>query len=603
MGKSILRNMLLATSVALVLGAPATVDAQGQQALVIQGATLIDGTGLPPVPNSVIVIQGNTITAVGRAGQVQIPAGAQVVNANGKWVVPGLWDCQQNYSWFYGELQLNQGVTSGCDIGDGEELSLVNKEAVNRGKIRGSRMFVGVGHLGGAQPAQLTGFESALSTREIPKTVDETRAVAQKLLHAGADMIQFHDGNNFTPEMVAAGCDEAHKAGKACTLRAGGKVSPAAGAMAGVDLIPHASGIGQAVQKDGSTITGGDMDRYADMDDAKAKALIDIFVKQGTHPVPDIVHVFPTYPKNWAAMQAPIAEAFTNPNLRAYYPSEFYSEQQLTRTRYDTGAVKDRRQKAYLNMIRFQKMLIDAGGKPLIGGDTNAGKVAGFVVHDEMEIWQEGGIKPMQILQAATKWSADALKVGDKLGSVEPGRLADLVIVNADPLADIANLRKIDTVVFDGKVVDRDFHASFSTTFGGKVDDVRVVEDLAWTQRVKAEFTGGRGGAAAGLPDPIESPPPYIQTILPVSVVQGAPTTTLQLKGGNFVARSRVLFDGVSVPYRAVSPTELAVTLDSNMLARAGRFEILVVSPDPQTAPQWSNGTSNKAHFIVDYKY
>src|SRR4029077_8437784 len=109
---------------------------------------------------------------------------------------------------------------------------------------------------------------------------------------------------------------------------------------------------------------------------------------------------------------------------------EFYSEQQLTRTRYDTGAVKDRRQKAYLNMIRFEKMLIDAGGKPLIGGDTNAGKVAGFVVHDEMEIWQEGGIKPMQILQAATKWPADALKVGDKLGTVEPGRLADLVIVN-----------------------------------------------------------------------------------------------------------------------------------------------------------------------------
>ena len=374
--------------------------------------------------------------------------------------------------------------------------------------------------------------------------------------------------------------------------------------MAGVDLIPHASGIGQAVQKTGSTIMGGDADRYADMDDAKAKALIDILVKEDTHPVPNIVHIFPTYPKNWPAMTAAVNQALADPNLRVYYPLAFSTQTTLIHNRMDAGQVRIQRLTAYLNMIRFQKMLIDAGGKPLIGGDTNADKVAGFVVHDEMEIWQEGGIKPIQIISAATKWVADALKVGDKIGSVEPGRLADLIIVNADPLVDVANLRKIDNVVFDGKVIDRGFHASYSTTFGGSVDDLRAVEDLAWTQRVKAEFPpgGGRGGGA-GLPDPAESPPPYIQTVLPVMVVQGTPTTTLQLKGGNFVLRSRVLFDGVSVPYRAVSPTELAVTLDENLLRRAGRFDVVVANPDPQTLPIWGNGMSNKAHLIVDYKY
>lgn len=604
MAGHLLRNVVLAGVVASLAVVPGEVGAQGQQALVIQGATLIDGNGGVPVPNSVIVIEGNTITAVGRAGTVQIPAGAQTLDAAGKWIVPGLWDCQLNYSWFYGELMLNQGVTSGCDIGNQEELGLVHREAVNRGKIRGPRTFTGVGHMGGAQPSEITGFETALSTRQIPKTVEETRAVVQKLLRAGADMIMFHDGNNFTPEMVAAGCEEAHKVNKPCTLRAGGKVPPAAGATAGADLIPHASGIGQAVQKDGSMITGGDIDRYADMDDAKAKALIAVLVKEDARPVPNIIHVFPTYPKNWAAMQAPIFEAFTDPNLRAYYPADFFTEQQQTRTRTDAGAVKERRQKAYLNMIRFQKMLIDAGGKPLIGGDTNGGKVSGFVVHDEMEIWQEGGIKPAQIIQAATKWTADALKVGDKYGAIAPGHIADLVIVNADPLADIANLRKIDNVVFDGKVIDRRFHASYSTTFGGKVDDIRAVEDLAWTVRLRQEFPGGgRGGQQASLPDPFESPPPAIQTINPVVVTQGAPTTTLQLKGFNFVARSRVLFDGVSVPYRVVGPTELAVTLDENLLRRAGRFDIVVVNPDPQTQPQWGNGVSNKAHLIVDYKY
>jgi hypothetical protein len=71
----------------------------------------------------------------------------------------------------------------------------------------------------------------------------------------------------------------------------------------------------------------------------------------------------------------------------------------------------------------------------------------------------------------------------------------------------------------------------------------------------------------------------------------------------NFVARSRVFFDGVSVPWRRVSATELEVTLDENLLRRAGRFDVVVVNPEPLAAAQWSNGTSNKAHLIVDYKY
>src|SRR5690242_8355948 len=105
----------------LMTGAAVPVEAQAPQAVVIQGATLIDGNGGAPVANSVIVIQGNRITAVGAAGAVQVPAGAQTIDARGKFVVPGLWDAQTNYSWFNGELNLNQGVTSIVDIGNGEE--------------------------------------------------------------------------------------------------------------------------------------------------------------------------------------------------------------------------------------------------------------------------------------------------------------------------------------------------------------------------------------------------------------------------------------------------------------------------------------------------
>jgi len=605
MKKLSLGGLLVGTLALLTSSIPSRTVAQAQgQVLVIQGGTLIDGNGGQPLANSVVVIQGNQITAVGRAGQVQTPAGAQIVNANGKWILPGLWDCYENYSWFYGELMLNQGVTSGCDVGNGDELSIAHKAAVEHGKIRGPRTWIGIAHLGGVQPDELTGWETPLQRRQMPKTLEETRTVVTRLLDAGADMIMFQDAINFTPEMVKAACDLAHARNKPCTQRAGDKMPPSIAAMAGVDILPQASGIAAEIQKVGTNVGNNDEDRYSEMDDAKAKALIDILVKEDVHPVSTIINRFATYPKNWTQMQAPIFEAFTNPNLRAYYPADFFTEQQQTRTRYRTGAARERQQRGYLNMLRFTKMLIDAGGKPLIGGATNADKVPGFVIHDEMEIWQEGGIKQMQIIQAATKWTADAMKIGNKIGSIEPGRIADLVVVDADPLADIANLRKIDNVVFDGKVIDRGFHAWYSTPFLGSGGSVRAVEDLPWVRRLKAEYPGGRGGAnAANFPDPAESPPPAIQTMVPVMVTQGDPTTTVRLTGFNFVARSRVLFDGRSVPWRRVSATEMDVTLDENLLHSAGRFDIVVVNPDPQAVPKWSDGTSNKAHLLVNYRY
>ena len=84
-----------------------------------------------------------------------------------------------------------------------------------------------------------------------------------------------------------------------------------------------------------------------------------------------------------------------------------------------------------------------------------------------MEMLQEAGIPKMHILQGATEWPSEAMHLQDRLGSVTPGKLADILIINSDPLKDIANLRDIDTLVFDGKIADREFHASYATTFLG----------------------------------------------------------------------------------------------------------------------------------------
>ena len=596
----------VAACLALMAGVgPVRVAAQNAAApaLVIQGGTLIDGNGGAPIANSVIVIQGNRITAAGPAGQVQIPAGAQVVNANGKYVLPGVWDAQTNYSWFNGELNLNQGVTSIVDIGNGEEWSILHREATLHGKIRGPRTFIGIGHMGGANPADLTGLESNLSTRQIPKTTEEAVAIAKKMLDAGTDMVMFHDGRNFTPEMVAAACREAHARGKVCTMRADGpKMTAKDAAAVGIDQLPHARGVDLDVMKEG-TRTNSVLERFAQMDDARAKTLIDALVKANTKPVPALIHESPGYPKNWERMAAAVRKVFTDPDLRAYYPDSFYKETTRTHDAIDAGEVRQRRMVGYQNALRFYRMLDAAGGKFVIGGDTNAQKVPGFVVHDEMEIFEEADIPRMHVIQAATKWAAESVAKQADVGSIERGKLADILIVNADPLADIGNLRNIDTVIMDGKVQDRSFHAYYSTPFGGSVDDIRVVEALPFTVEMKkATFRGGIANAQR-VTDPVESPQPAIQTISPVWAKEGDAAVAMKLTGFNFVRRSRVFFDGVPVPYKWVSPTELEVTLNADLLKRPGRYDIYIQNPEPMSEPNWGNGSSNKAHFMVDYRY
>jgi len=106
------RGSVISCLAVVASGVAGPADAQQEQILAIQGGTLIDGNGGPPVANSVIVIQGNRITAVERAGQVQIPANAKVINAAGKWITPGLIDAKSNWNWPYGEGYLRYGVTS-----------------------------------------------------------------------------------------------------------------------------------------------------------------------------------------------------------------------------------------------------------------------------------------------------------------------------------------------------------------------------------------------------------------------------------------------------------------------------------------------------------
>ncbi len=593
---------------------------QGPAAVVIEGGTLIDGNGGAPLKDSVVVIEGNKITKVtskGQAAYLSYPANAWIIKADGKYVLPGLFDSQNSYSWYFGEGMLNHGITSTIDVGTTGETAVPYRDAVFHGKARGPRAFTGVSRLSVNPNANVsTGLENPLTHTRVPKSAEETRQLVRAWIAAGADYILTYDGA-LPMDYYQAAFDEANKAGKPVFTRAYGPVLfPKDAALLGAANLPHSAGIGIAVTKDPSKFKQGrddrnELDRYAEMDDQKARDLIQVLVAHHVSLVPTFMINFPGYPKEWADFAAEARMFFTDPELLAYYPPAAVHGALQSYVRIDQGALRERRVKGYQNAMRFHKTFVEAGGHLVVSGNTNDGWVPGVDLHQEMQIMADVGLTPMQIIMGATKYPAEMLRKQNLLGTVEAGKLADVIIVNADPLQDIKNLDKVNTVIQDGKIVELGYHANYTSPFDNVAAQTVSVEGLPWAVTLKKASRGGEGGPQRGaeegaMPDPPDSPQPAIETLNPIIVTQGD-SAVVTLTGFNFVRKSVVYFKGKPAPFRAVSATELQVTLDADALREAGRFDLVVKNPAPldpfYVKGMWGNGMSNVAHLIVNYKY
>jgi len=586
----------------------ALLPAQAQQpdaALVIEGATLIDGNGGAPLPDSAIVIRGNRIASVSRRGQVTYPRNAQIINADGKFVMPGLFDSQVSYEWYLAEPLLNYGVTSTIDVGTSGETAIPYRDAVFHGRLRGPRTFTSVSRLVAEPEGFATGLESPYTPSRVPGSVQQTRDLVKLWLDAGADYVILDDGS-LPPEMAKVAFEEARKAGKPVFTRAYGPVMfPRDAALLGSRSLPHSAGIGIAVTKDPAKWNKGrddrnELDRFAEMDEAKAKDLIDVLVRNNVMLVPTFVINFPGYPKDWERFAADGRQLFTDPDLLTYYPASAIESVFNRYVRIDQGALRERRMKGYQNALRFHKMFMDAGGRMAISGNTNSTKAPGLDLHHEIQVMKDAGLTPMQIIQGTTKWPAEMIGKQNLLGTIEAGKLADLLILGKDPLQDVSNMRAIETVIQDGRIVERGYHASYSDAFVNLGEP--SVDALPWVVAMK------RVNPAGGeLADPGYSPQPAIESITPLIVTQTTGTVSVTLRGINFVRRSAVFFKGRPVSSRAISPTEIQVTLDAEAVKAVGKFDMVVRNPDPiDPAVQkgmWGNGTSNVAHLIVNYSY
>jgi hypothetical protein len=603
-----------------VLSMGATAHAQGQDVLVIQGGTLVDGNGGAPVANSVIVVIGNRITAVGRSGDVQIPAGAEMIDASGKWITPGLIDSMSLGNWIYNEAYLHYGITSIVINAARGERGNAERDAINHGVYPGPRHF------------QST---DAARGRELT-SVEATRARAQEIIDKGADFISAGDGMA-PPEYYAAFAEVGHAAGKAVQMRCMGPLTTGFDCIeAGADVMLHTGNLGVDMNRDPEKwrqYIGLNPAPYCDMDPAKAQEAIESLIEHDTAVVPNLNAADRGYALNWARIELETHEIFEDPNLRAYYPEYAIHDvwdSVLPVEVYQSPDEIALGRCGFQNHAKFIGDLIAAGGHALTSMDDSQ-SAPGLGMLQEMAIFQEdANVPPMQIIQSGTSWPAHHYKLTD-LGTIETGKLADIVILNADPTVDIMNLRETNIVIKDGEVIDHGYHAWYQGHMfsNDKVSyDRATISNRAWVEMLKANPppgtqepymtvigpTGNEVGIPTGgfgrrktagvgpVPNYSLSPTPGLEAMAPSTLLQGTPETEVTLRGVNFVVRSVVYIDGNAVPTIVDSDTQIRFTMPGSALANAGIIPIVVKNPTPVVNQFWGD-TSNEAHMLVPFSF
>jgi len=573
-------------------------DVKAQQVTVLRGGTLIDGTGAAARANTNILIRGNRIESIGLRN---IPSDAIVIDVSGKYIVPGLWDKHLHYKDWFGEMLVTNGVTSAfVQSGGGPTWLHAQNEGVHKGKILGPRMYF--------RERKFDIFDS----------VDAARAAAKKgIEELKPSFIKAYTG--LTPAQLKAVAAEGHRAGLHVEGHLG--ISARDAINAGIDGLTHSSGIALSVLReedlekvpdmrvietgrrrviwpeistwDESRVGSPNPDlteywlfledprrlmMFGMMDRELAQDLIDLMIREDVFIESCLGYTFRHVHDRVDEYRMQDHLFLNDPQLE--YIPERIRVNVLDYTLLDkvTDDELALMKQGYRNFQWFVKTFADAGGKLLIGPDTtslyHATILPGVSTVREMQLLVDAGLTPMQAIKAATIWPAQTLGKDEDLGSVEEGKLADLLVLPRNPLEDITAYQEIEMVMQNGRFLDIGYHYDH-------------VNPIPWPPGGQIEYPGF---------GPVSEIPAIISSLSPAVVSEGGGDFTLSVKGDEFLSTSTVQFGDVLLETELVSGDEVRATVPARLVQNVGSYPVRVIHREPG----W--GKTNTKYFIVKFE-
>jgi imidazolonepropionase-like amidohydrolase len=420
------------------------------QKLALVGGMLIDGYEVPPLHHAAVLIEGNRITWVGRAADAQIPPDARVIDTTGRVMMPGLWEMHAHldlighgdYARWFPWLRENKlteqvmrisakqfidaGITSAVDLGSPVEESLRIRQQTEKNEVVGPRLWV-------SGPMMRLGRE-LLPGLGVVNTPEDAARTAEALAKAGVDIIKMQEGG-FKVEHYRAVVAVARKHGKQTQAHVYFPEAVKAALDAGIDILQH--------------VGSGGTPPYP-------PELMKEIVDRGIPVCPTAAHRVAVYP---ATVDFP--ERLQDPQLREDFGPQIYAEVQDSFKQWERlpyfqpliGLGDTSRQIFFAERGSIEQW-ITSGAVVVMG--TDSGTPMNFnteALWREIKLFVDYGMSPIKAISAATRIAARAMGRGRDLGTVEPGKLADIIVIQGNPLFDIQSLANVEVVIKDGHVL------------------------------------------------------------------------------------------------------------------------------------------------------
>jgi imidazolonepropionase-like amidohydrolase len=427
--------------------------------LALVGVSVVDVEIGEVLPDQTVLIVGREIRAVASDGRVDLPTEVSVVNARGKFLIPGLWDTHVHVTPF-GEAVLSlfvaYGVTTVRDVGSTDAIYRWREE-IAAGQRLGPRIWTS-----GRMLAQARGEDPGPEWDSVDSPAAARLAVAKRRME-GADLLKMQD-SFMERALWSAAVAEAAVHGLPVAGHAPVDVPLTEAIELGLGSIEHTLGLSLALtaseerlrervmraESDSARWTAlyeADVEALATLDSSRLSALATLMRERG-------VALSPNLTDSRAMATAPTGRWDEDPRLEMI-PS---TVRELWRSMAAAGTPSNTQnlQQLYERIPAIVLALHRAGVTILAGTDAWAVyDFPGSDLHSELWHMVQAGLTPLEALRTATLTPAQYMRVADSLGSVRPGKLADLVLLDGNPLADIRNTERISGVVANGRYLDR----------------------------------------------------------------------------------------------------------------------------------------------------